>query len=121
MLLQTNCYINISVVYMQLPKNLLAHAADEIQPHRENTYTPNLTNIMITQKELEEKINKLKKRKLPGPDGVSARLLKFAAKSIAPSSKRILEHSAKACTPLPLDQWKTARVSAAFKKGERVI
>ncbi|KAJ7329016.1 hypothetical protein OS493_023308, partial [Desmophyllum pertusum] len=56
-----------------------------------------LTNITINQKDIEGKIHKLKVKKATGPDGVSARLLKSAGKSVVPSLKRVFEHSAKAC------------------------
>ena len=82
---------------------------------RDNADTLTMVSIKISQKEIEEKICKLKVRKATGPDGVSARLLKSAGMSIAPSLKGVFEHSAKACKPP--DQWKIARVSAAFKKG----
>ena len=54
-------------------------------------------------------------KKATGPDGVPARLLKSAGTSIAPSLTSVFGHSAEACKPP--DQWKIARVSAAFKKG----
>ena len=54
-------------------------------------------------------------RKATGLDGVSARLLKYACMSIAPSLTSVFEHSVKACKSP--DQWKIARVSATFKKG----
>ena len=44
-----------------------------------------MTNITISQKEIEEKICKLKVKKATGPDGVAALLLKYAGMSIAPS------------------------------------
>ena len=44
-----------------------------------------MTSITISQKEIEEKICKLKIKKATGPDGVSACLLKYAGMSIAPS------------------------------------
>lgn len=68
-------------------------------------------NTTIGQKE----IGKLKGKKATGPDGVPERLLKSAGRYIAPSLKRVIKHSGKACKPP--DQWKIARVSAAFKKG----
>ena len=93
--------------------------ADEIQPlhahSRENTDTPTMTSITISQKEIEEKICKLKVKKATGPNGVSARLLKYAGMSIAPSLTSVFKQSVEACNPP--DQWKIARVSAAFKKG----
>ena len=95
--------------------------ADEIQPlqaHiRENVDMPIMTSITISQKEIKEKICKLKVKKATGPDGVSARLLKYAGMSIAPSLTSVFKQSVEACKPP--DQWKIARVSAAFKKDER--
>ena len=97
--------------------------ADEIQPlyahssEIENMLT--ITSIKISQKEIEEMICKLKVKKAKGPDGVPARLLKLAGKSIAPSLTSVFGHSAKACKPP--DQWKIARVSAAFKKGRNML
>ena len=98
--------------------------ADEIQPlhahSHENVDTPTMTSIMIGQKEIEEKICKLKVKKATGPDGISACLLKYAGMSIAPSLTSVLKQIVEACKPP--DQWKIARVSAAFKKkGERKI
>ena len=54
-------------------------------------------------------------KKATGPDGASARLLKCAGMSIAPSLTSVFKKSVEACKPQ--DQWKIARVSAAFKKG----
>ena len=93
--------------------------ADEIQPlHAHSSEIANtltITSIQISQKEIEEMICKLKVKKATGPDGVPARLLKSAGKSIAPSLTSVFRHSAETCKPP--DQWKIARVSAAFKKG----
>ena len=93
--------------------------ADEIQPLHahisEIANTLTITSIQISQKEIEEMICKLKVKKATGPDGVPARLLKSAGKSIAPSLTGVFRHSAETCKPP--DQWKIARVSAAFKKG----
>ena len=56
--------------------------ADEIQSlhahSRENMDTPTMTSITISQKEIEEKICKLKVKKATGPYGVPARLYKYA-------------------------------------------
>ena len=49
--------------------------------------------------EIEEKIYKLKVKKAVGPDGVSARHLKYAGMSIAPSLASLFKHSADACKP----------------------
>ena len=53
--------------------------------------------------------------KAAGPDDVSGRHLKYAGMSITPSLTSVFKHSVDACKPP--DQWKIARVSAAFKKG----
>ena len=93
--------------------------ADEIQPlhahSRENVDMLIMTSITISQKEIKEKICKLKVKKATGPDGVSARLLKYAGMSIAPSLTSVFKQSVEACKPP--DQRKIARVSVAFKKG----
>ena len=74
-----------------------------------------MTNITISQKEIEGKICKLKVKKATGPDGVSASLLKYVGMSIAPSLMSMFKQSAETCKPP--DQWKIAKVSAALKKG----
>ena len=95
--------------------------ADEIQPlhshSRQNVDIPTTTSITISQMEMEGKIFKLKVKKAVGPDDVSARYLKYAGMSIAPSLTSLFKHSVDAFKPP--DQWKIARVSAAFKKDER--
>ena len=93
--------------------------ADKIQPlhahSRQNVDIPTTTSITISQMEIEEKICKLKVKKAAGPDDVSARHLKYAGMSIAPSLSSLFKHSVDTCKPP--DQWKIARFSAAFKKG----
>ena len=75
-----------------------------------------MTSITISQKEIEEKmICKLEVKKASGPDDVSASLLKYVVMSDAPSVTSVFKQSVEACKPP--DQWKIARVSAAFKKG----
>ena len=64
---------------------------------------------------IEEKICNLKVKKAAKPDDVSARHLKYAGMSIAPSLTSLFKHSVDAFKPP--DQWKIARVSAAFQKG----
>ena len=82
---------------------------------RENVDTPTMTSITISQKEIEEKICKLEVKKASGPDGVSASLLKYVGMSDAPFLTSVFKQSVEACKPP--DQWKIARVSAAFKEG----
>ena len=53
-------------------------------------------------------------KKATAPVGISVRLFKSAGMSIATSLKSVFKHIVEACKPS--DQWKIARVSAAFKK-----
>ena len=73
--------------YFRRVAEKLVGPADEIQPldaySRDNADMLTMTNIKISQKEIEEKICKLKVKKATGPDGVSARLLRCAGMSIA--------------------------------------
>ena len=98
----------------------LIRPADEIPPlhahGRENVDTPTMTSIMISQKEVEEKICKLKVKKATRPNGVSARLLKYAGTSMTPSLTSVFKQSFEACKPP--DQWKIATVSSALKKKD---
>ena len=80
----------------RVAEKLIAHA-EEIQPlhaySRDNADTLTMTSIKISQNEIEEKICKLKAKKAMGPDGRSARLLRSAGMSIAPSLKSVFEHT----------------------------
>ena len=51
----------------------------QVRSHNINSQTP--TNLTIEQKEIEEKIGKLKGKKTKEQDGVPPRLLKFAGRS----------------------------------------
>ena len=102
--------------YFRTVDEKLIGPADEIHAHsRQNVDIPTTTSITISQMEIKEKIYELKVKKAVWPDGVSARHLKYACLSIAPSLASLFKHSVDACKPP--DQWKIARVSAAFKKG----
>lgn len=74
-----------------------------------------MVSIKISQKEIEEKICKLKVRKVMGLDGVLVRFLKFVGMFIVLFFKGVFEYSVKVCKLL--DQWKIVRVSVVFKKG----
>ena len=78
----------------------------------DNVDIPTTTSITISQMKIEEKICNLKVKKAAKPDDVSARHLKYAGMSIAPSLASLFKHSVDAFKPP--DQWKIARVSAAF-------
>ena len=75
-----------------------------------------LNDYFYTVAEIEEKVCKLKVNKATGSNGVSARLLKYAGMSIAPSLTSVFKQSFEACKPP--DQWKIATVSSALKKKD---
>ena len=58
-----------------------------------------MTSITISQKEIEEKICKLKVKKATGPDGVSVSLLKYVGMSVALSLMSMFKQSAENCKP----------------------
>ena len=57
-----------------------------------------MTSITISQKEIDEKICKLKMKKATGPDGVYASVLKYVGMSIAPSLTSVFKQNVEACT-----------------------
>ena len=106
-----------TIISAQLLKNWLAYgrnsAITRSQPW-ECRYA-DYDQHPVSRAEIEEKICKWKVKKATGPDGVSARFLKYAGMSSAPSLTSVFKQSVEVCKPP--DQWKIARVSAAFKKG----
>ena len=70
----------------------------------DNVDIPTTTSITISQMKIEEKIFNLKVKKAAKPDDVSARHLKYAGMSIAPSLTSLFKHSVDAFKPP--DQWK---------------
>ena len=61
------------------------------------------------------KVNRQAHRLKKDDGTLTTRLLKYEGMSIAPSLTSVFKQSVEACKPQ--DQWKIARVSAAFKKG----
>ena len=74
-----------------------------------------MDEISITTEEVLKKLQKLKIDKSPGPDAVHPRLLKELAEEISPALACIFNASLKSSI-LP-EEWKTAHVTAIFKKG----
>ena len=115
-------YFHLNDYFCTVAEKLI-RPADEIPPlhahGRENVDTPTMTSITISQMVIEEKICTLKVKKATRPDGVSARLLKYAGMSIAPSLTRVFKQSVEACK-LP-DQWKRARVRARVSTPSKKV
>ena len=78
---------------------------------------PPLDNINITLNGNTKLLKDLKPNKSPGPDNLGPRLLKELAEDIAPLRLMIFRKSL-ATGEVP-DDWRTANVTPAFKKGQK--
>ncbi len=76
-----------------------------------------LTDILILEEEIVEKLRKPNPTKSPGPDGIHPRVLKETAASIAKPLEIIFNKSLEK-GKLPAE-WKEAHVTAIFKKGKK--
>lgn len=79
--------------------------------------TPPIPTIQISEAGVTKLLRDLKPNKAPGPDGIPNTVLKTCAENIAPSLSLIYQRSVDT-GKLPND-WLTANVSAAYKKGDR--
>ena len=78
---------------------------------------PVLDNINITLNGITKLLKDLKPNTSPGPDNLGPRLLKELAEDIAPLLLMIF-HKSLATGEVP-DDWRTANVTPAFKKGQK--
>ena len=76
-----------------------------------------LDNVLFTAAEVRTKIRNLKEYSAPGPDGITAHLLKTAAEELADPLAHIFSESME--TGEVPDIWKHARVTPIFKKGAK--
>ena len=73
--------------------------------------------ITVDPKGVTKLLNNLNIHKAPGPDGLSARVLKECSSEIAPVLTYIFNESlAQGAVP---DDWRQANVAPVFKKGEK--
>ena len=82
-----------------------------------NSPHPTMEDIKITTKGIQVQLDKLKSHKAPGPDEISAHILKTASTELAPILKTIFQKSLDS-GKLPHD-WKKANVIPIHKKGNR--
>lgn len=73
-------------------------------------------NIFISHANVVDSMKRMKANKACGPDNVSLRLLKYAGKELIPSFSSLYTKSAVRNSVPAL--WKTANVSALFKKDD---
>ena len=76
-----------------------------------------LSDVCVTQEQIESKLKSLKIDKSPGPDLLHPRILYETRKEIAEPLKKIFDASLRA-GQLPVE-WKTAVITVIHKKGEK--
>jgi hypothetical protein len=86
-------------------------------PRKQKETRAELSDVTITRKKIEEKIDSLKSESAPGPDGIHPKLLKEMKKSVSTPLQIIFRKSLDSGM-VPAD-WRTARVVPIFKKGAR--
>lgn len=82
-----------------------------------NLETPPLSTIQITEAMVMKKLKNLNTSKSPGPDEVHPRVLKENATVLAPALT-LLYNNLLSTHTIP-DEWRTAIISAIFKKGDK--
>ena len=86
-------------------------------PNPDGDPYPDMEQITVTDEGVRKLLQKSNPRKASGPDMVPARLLKECSEELSPILTIIFNKSLQTGT-VP-DDWKTANVSAIFKKGQR--
>ena len=84
-------------------------------PDLDESRTPELQRINVTTEGVEKLLKDLQPQKAPGPDGITPRILKLCATSIAPILQCIFQKSLDTGV-LPSD-WLHANVVPIFKGG----
>ena len=90
---------------------------DEMPFFEKREYLAELDNIIITEKQISDKLKKIKTNKSPGPDAIHPRVLHEIAPSITKPLSIIFQTSIR-IKQIPTE-WKHANISAIFKKGSR--
>ena len=92
---------------------------DDGNNHNFTTQPPEelLTDMNITMKMVKDKIEQLKPRKAPGPDGITNDILKVLKDEVA-TPIHILFQSSLSTGNVP-SQWRVAKVVPMFKKGAK--
>ena len=79
--------------------------------------TPPLSSINITEDMVMKKLKNLNTSKSPGPDAIHPRVLKETATVLAPALT-LLYNNLMTTHTIP-DEWRTAIITAIFKKGDK--
>ena len=86
-------------------------------PYKGNSDIPDIPQLNFSTQGIESQLRKLDHKKAPGPDQITARILKEASTEIPPILRNIFQKSYE--TSDLHDDWKTASISAIYKKGDK--
>ena len=108
-----------SEVLLNYFSSVFTHEPDgeELPFFEKREYAAALDNIIITEKQISDKLKNIKTNKSPGPDAIHPRVLHEIAPSIIKPLSVIFQTSIRV-KQLPIE-WKHANVSAIHKKGSR--
>ena len=83
----------------------------------ENSITPPLETITITEEKVLKKLKQLNPNKACGPDQITPKLIREIAEPITPSLTKLYKESLS--TSVVPGDWKQATVTPIFKKGDK--
>ena len=89
----------------------------DTMPVLESPPTQSMPSIKVTVEGVLKLLKELKQQKAPGPDGITPKILKECADSIAPLLQQIFQKSLD--TGVLPEDWQRANISPIFKKGNR--
>ena len=115
-ILKTDTLDKANICNRQFQSAFTRESEDEIPSKGTSPFTP-MGEITVDPNGVLKLLNNLKIHKAPGPDGLSARVLKECSSEIAPILALIYNETlAQGTVP---DDWRQANVAPIFKKGEK--
>ena len=115
-ILKTDMVGKANICNKQFQSAFTRETDSEIPSKGTSPFTP-MGEITVDPKGVLKLLNGLKVHKAPGPDGLSARVLKECSSEIAPILAFIYNESlAQGTVP---DDWRQANVAPVYKKGEK--
>ena len=115
-ILKTDTIDKANICNKQFQSAFTCETDSEIPSKGTSPFTP-MGEITVDPKGVLKLLNGLKVHKAPGPDGLSARVLKECSSEIAPILAFIYNESlAQGTVP---DDWRQANVAPVYKKGEK--
>ena len=91
----------------------------EMTPKETMDDVPKIANILFTENEIRKKIAKLQPNKSPGPDNISAKILKEVSNQLSSPLAKIFNLSLQNGS-LP-NIWRLSNISAIHKKGSKTL